>query len=224
MRIWVTRSEPGASVLAEALETEGHSVVTEPVLTVVKRPFVVPQKRYEIGVVLSVHGVRFGGSALQRVDAVFAIGAQTQAALEQLGVASRIPPQATSESLIEALGDVAGRTVLIVSGRGGRGVLQSELTSRGATVERLDVYERTATAPIALAAQTIDAIIVSSGDGFEYAVQVWFAAGGRADVPVLVPSGRVAGLAHKLGVNNVHDCLGAGSEAVLNVLRQLAEE
>lgn len=224
MHIWVTRSEPGASDLAEALEAGGHSVVKAPVLTVAELPFAVPQMRYEIGVVLSAHGVRCGGSLLELVDAVFAIGAQTQRALELLGVASRTPPQATSESLIEALGDVAGRTVLIVSGRGGRGVLQAELTARGATVDRLDVYERTVAAPVALATETIDAIIVSSGDGFEYAVQVWFAAGGRVDVPVLVPSGRVAALARKLGVNNVHNCPGAGSDAVLNVLRQLAEE
>ncbi len=225
MRIWVTRSEPGASSLADALATEGHSVLKAPVVAIRGLEFILPVLHFELGVFLSVHGVQHGGASLVGlVDQTFAVGIQTQRALERLGVASQTPSQASSEGLVKALGDVAGRTVLIVSGRGGRDVLQSELASRGASVERLDVYERAPLTPVGLVAGSIDAIVVSSGDGFEYAVQVWFAAGGSRDVPVLVPSSRVAAFAPKLGMRNIHNCRGADSDAVLDGLRQLVEE
>ena len=120
MRIWVTRSEPGASELASALKAEGHAVTKAPVLNIVQLRFEPPERRFDVVIVLSVHGARFGAPLLMLGDVAFAVGEQTRAAVKDLGAAARVPEQSNSESLVEALGEVDGCSVLIVTGRGGR--------------------------------------------------------------------------------------------------------
>ena len=68
----------------------------------------------------------------------------------------------------------------------------------------------------------MDAIAVASGDGFAAVARLWFAAGGRGDVPVLVPSSRVAELGSELGFSNVHTCAGAGADALIEALESVS--
>ena len=48
-----------------------------------------------------------------------------------------LPQQAVQESLLEALGDVAGRRVLVATAEGARDVLADGLRERGAEVDEL---------------------------------------------------------------------------------------
>jgi uroporphyrinogen-III synthase len=112
--------------------------------------------------------------------------------------------------------------VLIVGGLGGRDVLEKTLTARGARVEKLAVYQRQAVDAVALDVDSVEAIAVASGDGFAAVARLWFAAGGCGDVPVLVPSWRVAGLGAGLGFSNVFTCAGAGADAVIEALESVS--
>lgn len=221
MKIWVTRTEPGASSLGEALRNRGFDVLTAPVLAIRPKVFDHPAGQYDYGVFLSVHGVRIAAAALANaLSTLYAVGRSTRAALGELGLGAIAPAIESSEGLLAALPDPQGKRILIVTGAGGRNLLPDVLTDRGAEVTRLDVYVRYPLAP-AIEPARLDAIVVSSGDGLRRAAQLWFAAGGGADVPVLAPSARIVSLGRDAGLQSLHDCGGAGAEAVLGTLQRL---
>ena len=61
------------------------------------------------------------------------------------------------------------------------------------------------------------------GFGSENMARLWFAAAGRIDVPVLVPSQRVAALGGQLGFSRVHACAGASADALLDGLSAITK-
>ena len=221
MRIWITRSEPGATALAQAVEAAGFVAVKAPVLEIRPLPFAPPAGHFDFAVFLSVHGVRLAaGSVKGRFDHGFAIGQGTAAALAEAGLSAQAASLESSEGLLDVLPNSNGRRVLLVTGKGGRNLIASALAEQGADVRRLRVYERAPVSPT-LDPKRIDAVVTSSGDGFQQAVGVWFASGGAADAPFLAPSARVASLGAQLGVSRVLCCAGAGADAVVAVLRQM---
>ena len=223
MKVWITRTEPGASTLAEALAAAGHDVVKAPVLGIKPLPFTPPGGRFDLGLFLSVHAVRRAADLAHQIDSFHAVGRQTQAALRTLGFDAAAPTLETSEGLLQTLPDPAGKRVAIVTGSGGRDWLDTALTIRGARVTRLEVYVRYPLTPL-VEAGNVNAIVVSSSAGFAQAARLWLAGGGNPDVPVVVPSARVAALAAHLGMRSVHDGRGADAQAVGRMLDQLANE
>ena len=220
MNVWVTRTEPGASALAAALRAAGHTVLKAPVLEIRPRPFDPVRGPFDFGLFLSVHGVRIAAAGLAGLtETLFAVGRRTQSALRARGFDALVPDIETSEGLLEALGDVVSKRVLIVTGAGGRSLLADTLAGRGASVTRLDVYARCPLTP-ELDAGIVDVIVTASGDGLRQAIHVWTTAGGDPRIPVLAPSPRVAALGAELGLRCVHDCGGANSEAVLHALER----
>ncbi len=221
MRIWVTRSEPGASVLTKALTDAGYQVFKAPVLETRALAFELPRGRFDFAVFLSASGARFAAARLRGCfDRAFAVGRSTAAALSGHDVLADAAALESSEGLLAALPKAKGRRILLVTGVGGRTLLAPALRRQGAQVERLEVYERRSRTP-AIDSASIDAILVSSGDGFRQAAQVWFESGGAGSVLLLAPSMRVGALAAKLGVANVIYCDGAGPAAVLDALRRM---
>ena len=90
------------------------------------------------GDVRALHGVR-----------VAAIGPATVAALRARGIVPDVvPEEAVSESLLHALGDVAGQRVLVATAEGARDVLPDGLRERGAAVDVVHLY-RTVPEPVA---------------------------------------------------------------------------
>ena len=154
---------------------------------------------------------------------MFAVGERTAAALAGSGLEPIVPDRHSSEGLLalDALRDPAGRSVVLVSGAGGRRLIVEELTRRGARVSRFICYRRLAVEQLDVDAAAIDAIVVSSGDGFTAMAPLWFAARGAATVPVLVPSARVAGMGADLGFEQVVECAGAGARAILAGLERI---
>ena len=220
MTIWITRSEPGATALDRALGDAGYDVLKVPVLEIREQPFNRPSQRFDIGIFLSVHGVRIAATGLKsQIRTVFAVGRQTRAALQKLGFDARTPRVETSEGLLDSLPDAAGKRVLLVTGAGGRNLLPGALEKRGAAVTRLDVYVRYPLVP-EIDPSKVDVIVVSSAAGFLQTASLWQAAGGAVDVPVLAPSERVASLGPGLGLSRAQDCGGANAPAVLRSLRQ----
>ena len=224
MSIWITRSEPGATALAQAVEAAGLKSFKAPVLRISPLAFAAPRRRFDAAIFLSAQGARLAAQAVQgRFDQAFAVGRRTRQALAELGVEAIAAEVESSEGLLAVLPEVKDQRILLVSGVGGRNLLGPSLERRGADVERLDVYRRTPVSPSVDCAE-IDAAVVSSGDGFRQAAQVWFEAGGAPELPVLVPSARVGALGSELGLANLVYCAGADSRAVLAALRSMQRE
>ncbi|MDH3642772.1 MAG: uroporphyrinogen-III synthase, partial [Gammaproteobacteria bacterium] len=221
MRVWVTRSQPGADRQADALARHGHVVLTAPVLTIVEVTGPPPSGAFTDVVFLSEHAVLLGVPRL--IDAgidltaarIAAIGSSTAARLGDQGIAASVPVVASSEGLLamRSFAEVAGREILLVSGDGGRDLLENSLTDRGARVEKFAAYKRQAVDAVDQDLADVEAIAVASGDGFEIMARVWFAADGSSDVPVFVPSQRVAAKGPRLGFSRVFTCTGASADA-----------
>lgn len=225
MRVWLTRSEPGASRQAAVLEAAGHSCLVAPVLAIEPVAGDPPSGPHDAVIFLSEHAVRLGLPRLSPGTArIFAVGGRTAEVLEAAGHQVVRPERPDSEGLLalEQLTAVRGQRILLVGGVGGRTLLATELTARGATVERFVCYRRRIVESLDTRPGSVEAIVAGSAEGLAQIARLWFAAGGSPDVAVLVPSERVGAHGVALGFRNVHDCGGADAAAVLRGLERLA--
>ena len=168
MRVWITRTEPGAARLAAAIEQLGLSALVAPVLHIEPRRTRPPQGPFDFALFVSEHAVvHAAGNGWRRAPwrgcPTAAIGAATSAALRAHGVEPCMAAQADAAGVVQALPALPA-TTLIVKGEGGRDLLQRELRRDGGTVVEWDVYRRAIVQPD-LADEAIDAIVASSGDG-----------------------------------------------------------
>ena len=120
-----------------------------------------------------------------------------------------------------------GSRVLIMRGEDGRELLAERLCGLGADVDYLPLYQRNlpyyspSTLPRRVAAERLNAVVVSSGQGLEHLRQL---AGDTwpelARLTLFVPSLRVAELAREAGARTVVNCRGASAAALLAALRE----
>ena len=227
MRVWVTRTEPGATRLARTLAEHGFAVFKAPVLGIEPSGAPPPAGRFNLVLFVSENAVAEAArsglrNASWRLDPVVAIGAPAQAALLRLGIEPFLPWQADAASVVEALPSPPKRT-LVVKGEGGRDVVQRWLRAGGCAVFDWNVYRRVSAAPV-IAGERIDAVVAASADGLRRIERLWFAQRRAAVVPLLVPSQRVAELAKAAGFENVFVTSGAGSSAIVETLDVLRGE
>lgn len=222
MKVWLSRSRPGADRQAEALRAVGHEVIVAPVIGIESLTGAPPAGPFAVVVFVSEHAVRLGLDTLGRqpwfaTAERLAVGERTAAVLAAAGQHAGRPVRATSEGLLERPELANPDSVLIVGGEGGRALLEETLARRAGRVARFDCYRRHAETPgrEVLACQ---AVIAASGEGLREVADFWLANGGDPAVPVLVPSARVAALGVALGLRNLHDCAGADSAAWLRCL------
>ena len=144
------------------------------------------------------------------------IGPSSAAQLARHGVRRVIAPQQRydSEALLELPelqgAALAGRRVLILCGNGGRELLAQTLRARGAQVDKVACYRRSAphdATPIAelLDAGRLDALTLSSSEGLRNLLAL-LDARARAQLcalPVFVPHQRIAQLAFDNGLRRV---------------------
>jgi uroporphyrinogen III methyltransferase / synthase len=161
-RVVVTRARAQASGLAARLEEMGAEVIELPALRIAPRlesedvrraVRSIAAKEFDIVCVTSPNGAALLLAALheQGLDAralggvrVAAIGPGTAAALRAGGVlADVVPPRSIAESLAAELvaEGVRGKHVLIARASEARDVLPEELSSAGAVVEIVSLYE-----------------------------------------------------------------------------------
>jgi len=242
-RILVTRSQPGASALASALEACGCPADVVPLVgteriagTDVLSAFE-SLPRIDVLIFTSVHAVvhfcgllESSGRGWPATARVVAVGAATAGALRVRGVEADVPADERSEGILDLPIDAFdGGRILIVGGEGGRRALDSALEARGARVERIAVYRRVAGTG---SAQSIDvrrytAAVVSSVAGGEALVAL--ARRGNASgadvrgLRLIVPSRRVADALRAMGFARVIVSAGAGPAAVVAALRSLDE-
>lgn len=163
MRVWVTRTQPGADRTAARLRALGHEPVVVPLLRVRRLPWTPDLAGVAALAFTSINGVAaYADTTEDRSRPVFAVGDATAAAARDAGF-----PQVRS-----AGGDVAALTTLIaaaaplpgallhVAGRPRAGDLQGALVRLGVTVRTVTVYETTPTG--APTPERVDAVLAHS--------------------------------------------------------------
>jgi uroporphyrinogen III methyltransferase/synthase len=156
-RIVVTRARHQADELSALLEHQGAEVVEFPVIEILgpDDPSELEDVYHRLGtydwlVLTSVNGVdRFlggllaGGHDIRELAGVdiAAIGPSTAAAIRRYGLCvAAQPSEFRAEALVEALGEVRERRMLVARAAVARDVLPGELRRRGAVVDVVAVY------------------------------------------------------------------------------------
>ena len=142
----MTRSEPGASRLADALTLANVKVKKCSAIEIVDvSPDVAAAQEPEICIAVSQHAAsRYVKSVWVRPNAVhIAVGNASREALLDGAINAVMPNEPTTEGIL-ALGqlDGAGKVIWILSGVGGREDLEHALVERGHVVAKLEFYER----------------------------------------------------------------------------------
>ncbi|MGD0489976.1 MAG: uroporphyrinogen-III synthase [Steroidobacteraceae bacterium] len=160
--VLITRPAHQAAPLSRLFEAAGATTARLPAIDI--RPLADTRtlaarlgaiENFGLIIFASANAVRYGAALLdQRRDLpLAAIGPATARALNQAGYRVSVQPLDgfDSESLLRhaELSSIAGRRVLLVKGEGGRGLLEQELTRRGAVLTLAEVYRRECAAPAA---------------------------------------------------------------------------
>lgn len=224
LSVLITRPEGQTAPLASSIARLGGEPIEFPTLCIEPVQVAASVEAYDWICFLSVNAVRHGAASLQATLQnatlrVAAIGKATAAALESLEIKVDVLPDDASHSeglLAQLLPQAASRRVLIVSGEGGRRLLQRELSAAGATVHTLEVYRRRRATPAAgqIAAlethwqeQGIGVVTATSVDALQSLTQILSEAGNRLlrATPLLTVSERIRDAATELGLRG--ECL-----------------
>jgi hydroxymethylbilane synthase len=154
LRVMVTRADPQAAVLADALTALGAAAIRCPVIAI--EPLAVdPAALQDLGgydwvVLTSANGVDRLRELLRKAHRHFpaglkvaAIGSETAARADEAGMAPTVVPQRfIAEEVADALSAVMtpGVRILLPRAAGARDVLPEQLRSRGAQVDVLETY------------------------------------------------------------------------------------
>lgn len=222
MRVWLTRTEPGATRQAGSLANYGFDVLKAPALGIEPLQSPVPKEPFDVAVFVSEHAVFCAAANGWRGGLAMPIGTAAAHALQALGMKPGWPVQANAQDVVDTFASSPPGRTLIVKGVGGRTTLQDWLRARERAVVEWDVYRRVRLDP-PISGEDIDVIVAGSGDGLRVVEQLWFAERRDARVPLLVPSERVADLAKAMGFERVVVTAGAGPAAVVEALLKLRE-
>jgi uroporphyrinogen-III synthase len=248
-RLLLTRPAEESQALARALAEEGVFSSSLPLLDIEPLPvseenrsIIYNLAAYCAVIVVSKSAARLG---LEMVDEVwpqppmqdwFAVGAATAQILDDYGLRVFYPEQGDDSEALVALPQlqsaIAGYDpkVLIIRGEEGREWLAESLRAQGVAVDYLPLYRRVLpqyppfALPQRVEAERLNGLVVSSGQGFEHlrelAGESWPQ---LAQLPLFVPSPRVAEIAREAGAQIVVDCRGANAAALLAALRDQPE-
>ena len=234
----LTRPQADSERLSQTLQSEGFQTRVMPIITIEAIPTAEQAPAPSVSddalcIFISANAVRFGlpqlGSALARDSdlTVIAVGNKTRDTLAAEGIQAQVPVRADSEGLLAmpALSAPDSRDVVIVKGEGGRELLASELTGRGARVTEWACYRRCWPEVDVSGLIEISAGLIfqaSSGEMVSRLSEL-LAGGGQADLfqsSIIVPSDRVARLATEIGWGQVIRAEDASDDAFIRALKQ----
>lgn len=252
-QVLVTRPAGLADSLCAALTAAGAQVLRAPLLAIEPLPETAADRaiarqldRYDLVIVTSRHAVQHALPRLEnfwpqwpRQPHWLAVGTATAAALAAHHLVAESPVDARSEGLLAlpALADIAGHRVLLLTGEGGRGLLDSALAARGAVVTRLESYRRAANPQadraledfqqaVATGTAAQRAVLVTSGDALhnllDRAPALFGKRAGASVLHLVVASDRIGALATAAGLAPVTVAAGADDDALLAALTRLA--
>ena len=234
----LTRPQADSERLSQALQSEGFQTRIMPIMTIEAIPTAeqVPAPSLSddaLCIFISANAVRFGlpqlGPDLARYPdlSVIAVGNKTRDTLAAEGIQAQVPVRPDSEGLLgmPALSAPHSRDVVIVKGEGGRELLASELTRRGARVTEWACYRRCwPNVDVSGLTEISTGLIFQASSGEMVSRLAELLAGeGQADLfqsPIVVPSERVAGLATEKGWEQVIRAEDASDDAFIRALKQ----
>ena len=169
---------------------------------------------------------------------IIAIGPSTAKIASDLLGCEVIFPQtgSSSEDLVSLpnLLDVAHKNIAIFRGTGGREFLASRLKESGAEVDYLEVYSRSPTAQSSqlllktIIEDRINVLTITSGDSLEVMNRMFLEhkeyCSHLFSIPLIVPSVRLSKLAETFGFRIIRPAQGAGVEATVSALQEVALE
>ena len=248
-RLLLTRPAEESAALAQTLADLGIFSSSLPLLEIEPVPMTPAQRailndldHYSAVIVVSKPAARLGLTLLNDLWSVppiqpwFTVGEGTAQLLQDQNLDVSWPEQGDdSEALLDlprlqhAVALPASR-VLIMRGEDGRELLAERLRQLGASVDYLPLYRRhlplypPSTLMQRVQAERLNALVVSSGQGFEHLRQLAGDAWPElSQLPLFVPSPRVAELATQAGARTVVNCRGANATALLAALREQPE-
>lgn len=244
-RLLLTRPAEESQALAQTLAEVDVYSASLPLLAIeplpvsqANRSIIYDLAAYCAVIVVSKPAARLGLAMLDEVwpqppmQKWFTVGAATAQILDDYGLHVYFPDHGDdSEALLhlppfqQALSGYDPK-VLIMRGEDGRELLAERLRERGVVVDYLPLYRRhlpqypAFALPDTVKAERLNGLVVSSGQGFEHlrelAGDAWPT---LAQMPLFVPSPRVAEMARAAGALTVVDCRGASASALLAALR-----
>ncbi|MYD46750.1 MAG: uroporphyrinogen-III synthase [Gammaproteobacteria bacterium] len=221
-RIWITRTEPGASRLASKLLETGYQPITAPVFTIEPVQSPTPRIETDLWVFVSTHAVSHAANhQWDKTKPVIAVGPATASQFESMLVQPLVPSQHSSEGIYDLIRSrfKTGLRVTIVSGRDGRKDLRTWLSDDGYECDEWIVYERKPSR-IQVSTSQLDAIVAASGAAVSE-IRQQFATLSSVSIPVVVPSTRDAELAKSMQFSTVLIAEGASDDAIVNSLSDL---
>lgn len=251
LSVLVTRPIGQQAELLGKLDALGVSVLSKPLIAIeglakAEHINTLKQKiqnfaQHDIAIFISTNAAHYGGAWIDEYWPQFpenleviAIGPSTALTLEALLPCRVSQPSSgsTSEDVLAlpSLKDVSGKRVAIFRGCGGRELLASTLKDRGAIVEYFEVYTRESLSynSEALASElTAHNVNILSANSSETVRLLKDAMGNSfsqiSDIPLLVPSRRVACEAEEFGFTQTIDCAGASPDAFVAALLEIAD-
>ena len=242
VRALVTRPQPQAQSLAQAIRRANGQAWVMPMLTIDPLPETQSIKncllmldRFDMVIVTSRPASRLGMALIDRYWPQlpshlrwFAIGSSSAGELEQFDIKVQHPSTGMdSEALLATLGVVSGQRILLIKGTGGRQLLEEQLTAQGASVEKIEVYQRCR--PVyecnlnvnavlkKLESHAINVILCGSGETLTN-LGYYLPIPHRARYRLLVPSERIANEARNQGFRQVINTCGASNNLMLQAL------
>jgi uroporphyrinogen-III synthase len=240
----VTRPQRQAAGLARTLASVGATPLIWPAIVILP-----PQDRtqlerahaalasYDVAVFVSANAAEYGvpdASQWPKTLRVFAPGPGTAEALAAVGVAGVRIPLTTFDTegllALPELQHVDGARVVIFRGQGGRELLGSTLAERGAHVDYVACYRRTAPTSgaegllEALREGRAHAITLSSSEGIDNVLRA-VGIEGRAlleRIPAFVPHPRIADHARAAGLSAITTAAGGDAGLVAGLLEWFA--
>ena len=245
--VLVTRPEHQADALCQRIERHGGVAIRCPALVIREPHDWAPALAifdrlagYDLAIFTSANAVdrampliRERGGFPLRLE-IAAIGKATAQALQRQGMTPGLQPKAgfTSEALLALprFQRVAGQTLVIVRGEGGRELLAQTLTARGARIVRAEVYRRerpTLDAAALLerwARGEIGAVAVTSAESLLNLFDMLGIDGQDylCETPLIVVSARIQQTAAELGCSRLQLARDASDDAILAALLGLA--
>lgn len=241
--VLVTRPQRQARRICALIEDAGGTALRFPTLEIegIEPPPAVFSKQkmphaFDWIIFISANAVYFACKACENTNfipggaKVAAIGRATAAALQARGiVVDLLPDEAfNSEALLAStkMHSVAGQSVLIVRGRGGREFLAETLHQRGAHVMYAEVYQRVRPCveiESQLAAwrdRGIDAVTIFSGESLDNFIAMLGEDGTRwlREIPLVVAGRRIAASAVNRGFKQVFPADNATDWALFEAL------
>ena len=234
----LTRPQADSERLSQTLQSEGFQTRVMPIMTIeaipdAERALSPSLSDDALCIFVSANAVRFGlpqlGADLARCPdlIVIAVGNKTRDTLVAEGIQAQVPFRADSEGLLAmpALFAPDARDVVIVKGEGGRELLASELIRRGARVTEWVCYRRCwPDVDVSELAKVGDGLIFQASSGEALLRLAELVAGEvRVDLfqlPIIVPSDRVARLAIDMGWEQVIRAEDASDDAFVRALKQ----